>query len=152
MATEHDFAPKKMIYAHTGYARDTEHLNDYDKTDQQFNKLTGRTAWSTVPGLDTKVVAKAEHFLENTLATKSSMPQREYKDVVVPQIDYYDAGGQGAIEYIKAKLSKDEYRGFLMGNVLKYVSRMSHKGQAASDAKKLAVYSKWLEEVTNDSK
>ena len=59
---------------------------------------------------------------------------------------YYDAGGIETIDVIRAKLTKDQFIGFLMGNVIKYSSRINHKGDPARDAEKCAEYAGWLSE------
>ena len=59
---------------------------------------------------------------------------------------YYDAGGIETIDVIRAKLTKDQFIGFLMGNVIKYSSRINHKGDPARDAEKCAAYAGWLSE------
>ena len=48
------------------------------------------------------------------------------------------------IDIIRADMSVDEYRGFLKGNIIKYVLR--NKGSNAKDAAKAAVYATWLKE------
>jgi hypothetical protein len=60
---------------------------------------------------------------------------------------YYDAGGIETIDVIRAKLTKDQFIGFLMGNVIKYSSRINHKGDPARDAEKCAAYAGWLSEA-----
>lgn len=57
---------------------------------------------------------------------------------------YYDAGGIEVIDIIKAKLTPEQYKGWLLGNVIKYSGRLNHKGTAERDAEKLAFYSKEL--------
>jgi len=57
---------------------------------------------------------------------------------------HYDVGGIETIDFIRAKLTLDQYRGYLLGNVLKYASRLEHKGMAKADASKLLEYSEWL--------
>lgn len=162
MPTEHDFASKKgMIYAHTppwdGLEDHSTHnfenhqpcnhmdlLCDYDKTDQGYAILSEGSNWHTVEGLDPKLVAAGERFLTNK---KGEELKTLAKAIPAPRIDYYDAGGIGVIEYIKAKLSPEQYKGFLLGNCLKYASRLQHKGDPKGDSKKLATYSRWLEEL-----
>ena len=51
---------------------------------------------------------------------------------------HYTAGGIETIDYIKAKLSPEGYRGYLQGNLLKYASRIGKKG--SDDAGKAAWY------------
>ena len=41
--------------------------------------------------------------------------------------DHYTVGGIEVIDILKAKLSAWEYRGFLLGNVLKYLMRSNYK-------------------------
>jgi hypothetical protein len=66
---------------------------------------------------------------------------------VDPKSRYYDAGGIETISIIKAKLTPDQYVGYLLGNTLKYAARLSSKGDTARDAEKLARYSGWLAEA-----
>jgi len=54
--------------------------------------------------------------------------------------DHYTAGGIETIDYLRAKLTPAEFRGFLLGNALKYLSRAGHKGQADTDFRKAAWY------------
>jgi hypothetical protein len=56
------------------------------------------------------------------------------KDAINP--DHYKVGGIEAIDYVKAKLSPEEYRGYLRGNALKYLSRAGHKDDTTQDYKK----------------
>lgn len=57
------------------------------------------------------------------------------KDVVNP--DHYKTGGIETIDYLKAKMTPEELRGFLKGNALKYLSRAEAKGGAEDYAKAL---------------
>ena len=59
---------------------------------------------------------------------------------------YYDAGNISVIDVIKAKLTPEQYEGFLLGSVIKYSLRLNFKNQKESDAAKLAEYSMWLNE------
>ena len=59
--------------------------------------------------------------------------------------NYYDEGGIETIDIIKAKLTPEQYTGYLLGNVIKYACRLNFKSSKTRDAEKLANYSKWLE-------
>lgn len=61
--------------------------------------------------------------------------------------NYYDVGGISTMDVIKAKLSKEQFAGFLLGNIIKYSSRLNHKGCADRDSEKLAVYSRLLTDL-----
>lgn len=49
------------------------------------------------------------------------------------------------IDYIKDTLTPEQYQGYCLGNVIKYVSRYQKKN-GREDLKKAAVYLRWLTE------
>lgn len=57
---------------------------------------------------------------------------------------HYTDGGIETIDYIRAKLSRAEYIGYLRGNIFKYSSRLGKKDDIAQDAAKLAWYTNEL--------
>lgn len=61
---------------------------------------------------------------------------------------HYTAGGIECIDYLRAKLTPDEFAGFLRGNCLKYLSRAGKKGGARQDYEKAAWYLARLIEST----
>jgi len=67
---------------------------------------------------------------------------------------YYDAGGLETLDIIKAKLTPEQYKGYLLGNSLKYQCRLMHKfdndADRIRDAEKAANYSVWLMETFKD--
>lgn len=69
-----------------------------------------------------------------------------------PQAGYYDAGGIETLAVIRAKLTPEQWEGYLLGNVIKYVCRLNHKDDPASNARKLALYAKWLREAKSPDK
>lgn len=82
-----------------------------------------------------------EKSLEDTayeLGTKST-------DNINPS--HYKTGGIETIDYIKAKLTEEEYKGYLKGNIIKYISRAEQKN-GAEDYKKAQWYTNRLVEVT----
>jgi hypothetical protein len=60
---------------------------------------------------------------------------------------HYKVGGIEVIDYIKAKLTLEEFRGYLKGNMLKYTSRAGHKDDAVEDIGKLVWYANKLQET-----
>lgn len=73
---------------------------------------------------------------------------KENKDKPKPDMinhpPHYTHGGIETIVYIKAKLSPEEYVGYLRGNIFKYTSRIGLKGESSEDAGKIEFYSKEL--------
>ena len=53
---------------------------------------------------------------------------------------HYTDGGIETIDYLKAKLSYEEFKGLLRGNVLKYMSRAGKKDKELEDFKKAQWY------------
>jgi hypothetical protein len=67
---------------------------------------------------------------------------------------HYNAGNIECIDYIEDKLTPEEFRGFIKGNVLKYITREQHKN-GDEDLKKAKWYLDRLigdkeREVTNE--
>ena len=57
---------------------------------------------------------------------------------------HYTSGGIETIDYIQAKLTPEEFNGYLKGNILKYGSRLGLKGNDMQDAGKLGWYANKL--------
>lgn len=86
---------------------------------------------------ESKIEKVEEKSLEDTayeLGTKST-------DNINPS--HYKTGGIETIDYLKAKLTKEEFRGYLKGNIVKYISRAELKG-GLEDYKKAQWYSNKL--------
>ena len=69
----------------------------------------------------------------NWLANRPSTPN-----------NYYEVGNIAVIDYIKAKLTLEQYKGYLLGNIYKYSGRCQYKGEYQKDVLKLAQYTNWL--------
>lgn len=61
-------------------------------------------------------------------------------DDAVNSPPHYTVGGYEAIDVIEAKLTKEEYRGYLKGNALKYLMRANYKGHHNEDIEKAQWY------------
>ena len=68
----------------------------------------------------------------------------EPKADMVNHPPHYTVGGIETIDYIQAKLTPEEFRGYLKGNALKYASRTGHKGNPEEDLGKMLWYSERL--------
>jgi hypothetical protein len=64
---------------------------------------------------------------------------------------YYDVGGIEVLDVIKAKLTSEQYIGYLLGNAIKYTCRANFKGSMARDIEKAANYTKWIGELTEEN-
>lgn len=70
-------------------------------------------------------------------------------DLIDNQI-HYTVNGIQPIQIMKANMTKEEYRGFLEGNILKYPLRYKHKN-GLEDLKKAKTYLSWLIEDIEES-
>lgn len=71
-------------------------------------------------------------------------------DAINPE--HYSYGGIQPYEFMKMKFTPEEYRGFLKGNIIKYIARAGYKqGEAADkDAKKAQWYTEKLVEFLQE--
>lgn len=58
--------------------------------------------------------------------------------------DHYTQHPMECIDVLRVILTPEEFRGFLLGNMLKYRWRADHKGQREQDLAKAAWYQKAL--------
>lgn len=74
---------------------------------------------------------------------------RETKEVGLDNVNHpthYNKGTMECLDVIKACLSDSEFKGFLKGNVMKYMYRKGDKGDALEDLNKACWYAKKLME------
>ena len=69
------------------------------------------------------------------LATKQTVDED-----VVNSPSHYNSGGVECIQAIEASMELEAFQGYLKGNTLKYLWRMSYKGKALEDCKKAQWY------------
>ncbi|MGC4375902.1 DUF3310 domain-containing protein [Fictibacillus sp. Mic-4] len=65
--------------------------------------------------------------------------------------DHYKVGGIETIDIMKAKLTKEQFEGYLLGNILKYTSRYRHKN-GVEDLHKAGWYLSRLIDLLEDNK
>ena len=66
-----------------------------------------------------------------------------------PKSEYYDTGGIETMAIIKAKLTPEQFKGFLLGNALKYLCRYNFKGKPSRDAEKAKTYISLIQGITD---
>lgn len=75
-----------------------------------------------------------------------SLPPKGHDPVNKP--DHYNVGAIEAIEAIKASMPENEFRGYLKGNLMKYVWRYDYKGKPVEDLRKARWYlERLIEEI-----
>jgi len=79
------------------------------------------------------------------------MKDDEWNDVVSP--DHYNSNTVETIDLIRDSMEKEEYRGYLKGNIFKYISRYRYKDKEnpLKDLLKAEWYlNKLIEDMKND--
>ena len=75
-------------------------------------------------------------------------PDYKAEDVMIdPKASYYDAGDISTMDIIRAKLTPEQFKGFLLGNQIKYSCRLNFKGDPKRDSEKAANYARLLKEL-----
>lgn len=73
-------------------------------------------------------------------ALKDLATKKPTVEDVVNKPSHYNSGGVECIEAIEASMEPEAFQGYLKGNTLKYIWRMSYKGKALEDCKKAQWY------------
>ena len=117
----------------------TTHLEVQDKMIKDY----GYT-WQEITEAKVAMEANEPNYWVDEKSSKEwPACESDWEADMVNSPPHYTKGGIETIDFIKAKLSPEEYRGYLRGNLLKYASRMGAKGE--DDAGKAAWYAKRLE-------
>jgi hypothetical protein len=108
--------------------------------------------------VDGKFLPKPTNYTPRRMSIDDCTPQ-EWNDAArnaweapkdvdpVNRPPHYTAGAIECIEYIEDVLTREEYIGYLRGQVIKYQHRLMTKGNPAQDAGKLAWYADRLRGV-----
>ena len=68
-----------------------------------------------------------------------------------PPVDHYNRSKIQVIDFVEGSFTPDEHRGYLKGQVIKYIYRYRYKGTPIQDLIKARTYLDWLIEFENKS-
>lgn len=77
--------------------------------------------------------------IDEAMKAYHNIADEELADVV-NNPSHYNNGGVECIQAIEASMEPEAFQGYLKGNTLKYLWRMSYKGKALEDCKKAQWY------------
>ena len=84
------------------------------------------------------------HAYEHEEAVRKALQDLATKQTVAEDVvnspSHYNSGGIECIQAIEASMELEAFQGYLKGNILKYIWRMSYKGKALEDCKKSQWY------------
>ena len=143
-----------------------EYLNEYikftidnkEKTDN-YNMTDNSYSSSNVRMNDREVDAYYEDYMKRIDNNKNN-PRNNLRSPFVPEgsidsdmvnsPDHYTHNGIEAINVIEAKLTDEQYQGYLQGSVMKYLLRSNYKGKRDEDLKKAQWYLNTLVENNDE--
>lgn len=87
---------------------------------------------------------------EIEMKEKESELKKNNEDNMVNSPSHYNQNSIETIDIIKDSMSAEEFKGFLKGNIIKYVSRAEFKGNETEDLQKARWYlNRWIRETLN---
>ena len=131
-----------------------EYLNEYinftidikDKTDNynmsDYNKRMD----------ERELDAYYDDYQKRTNPRTAFAPEGSIDPDMVNSPDHYTHNGIEAINVIEAKLTDEQYQGYLQGSVMKYLLRSNYKGKRDEDLKKAQWYLNTLVENNDEIK
>jgi hypothetical protein len=94
-----------------------------------------------------------EKLEENQVFIMNDRPQRPTKPASTPDDktkgSHYERAAMQPLEVMQRVMTKEQFKGFLFGNFLKYRMRSEFKGQHDSDEYKAKQYAYWLEMIND---
>ena len=120
----------------------------------EARKMTGITKTPSKGGTKSKPCLIAAFTSNKSILERLDKPlpiTMEEPEVEVDMVNHpphYTAGGIETIDFIQAKLTPEEFRGYLRGNILKYSSRAGLKGDADEDLGKMVWYANKLKSLS----
>ena len=112
--------------------------DNYNMTDNSYSDNNRRMT-------DREADAYYEDYMERMEEAKKLDPD------MVNNPDHYTHNGIEAIDVIEAKLTDEQFQGYLQGSVMKYLLRSNYKGKRNEDLNKAQWYLNCLVDGTDDS-
>ena len=151
---------KKITEKHIETARELiktngmcENIKCYDCPFDEFNNKKGlgcgkagyATHGASCYGEDEKLLQSANDFLEMCRKTGALIGEGTIAEDKIKSPSHYKLEGLNCetIDVVKARLGKDGFKAFCVGNVLKYVLR-AEKKNGLEDYKKSKQYLEWI--------
>lgn len=120
---------------------ESEHWQTYANCDNNYEDWSQVLANAVMHGYEVKEEPNKEAVKQANETVKTQAHALGHDVVNSP--NHYTAGGIETIDYIKAKMTSDQFAGYCTGNILKYISRYPFKN-GVEDLEKAKVYLEWL--------
>lgn len=109
---------------------------------EQYVPDTNMTYWEP-----RDITIKMKNFTQKEAKEYEKSLDKLYKPLNYDE-HYADTAHQ-PIEVMQANMTRDEFVGFLKGNIIKYICRLGKKDEPEKEAAKIRRYAEWLEQAVN---
>lgn len=156
-------------YNGTRFELTAEEVLDLDKYERP---LEGKNIYVFEEGVPTDILTGIKTNLDNVMDSLPSNPNinheeliellEEYIDEIPIEVeeetakdmvnhpDHYTRTEREVIDTMRGAMTKEEFTGYLKGNILKYTLRMGLKDSVSQEAGKIKAYTDYLEMHLND--
>lgn len=140
-------------------------------TDEELY-LEGKNVYAFEGGVPTDILAGIKTNLDNVMDSLPSNPHINHEELIelleeyidetqveeeeetakdmVNHPDHYTRTEREVIDTMRGAMTKEEFTGYLKGNILKYTLRMGLKDSVSQEAGKIKAYTDYLEMHLND--
>lgn len=96
-----------------------------------------------------ELIELLEEYIDETQVEEKEETEETAKDMV-NHPDHYTRTEREVIDTMRGAMTKEEFTGYLKGNILKYTLRMGLKDSVSQEAGKIKAYTDYLEMHLND--
>lgn len=130
------------------FTEDGKYTEDGEKPEMGIYHIDPEAAAKSLPNI-MKELAEEDNKDESTVERMEDALSKEVDDAINPS-HYKVEGLPEAIDIINHLMHREQYEGFLWGNILKYAYRFGRKGDKAETAGKIAWYANQLKDLEEE--
>lgn len=130
------------------FTEDGKYTEDGEKPEMGIYHIDPEAAAKFLPNI-MKELAEEDNKDESTVERMEDALSKKVDDAINPS-HYKVEGLPEAIDIINHLMHREQYEGFLWGNILKYAYRFGRKGDKAETAGKIAWYANQLKDLEEE--
>lgn len=130
------------------FTEDGKYTEDGEKPEMGIYHIDPEAAAKSLPNI-MKELAEEDNKDESTVERMEDALSKKVDDAINPS-HYKVEGLPEAIDIINHLMHREQYEGFLWGNILKYAYRFGRKGDKAETAGKIAWYANQLKDLEEE--
>lgn len=132
------------------FTEDGKYTEDGEKPEMGIYHIDPEAAAKSLPDI-MKKLAEEDNKDESTVERMEDALSKKVDDAINPS-HYKVEGLPEAIDIINHLMHREQYEGFLWGNILKYAYRYERKGDKAETAGKIAWYANQLKDLEEEKR